>query len=81
MTRKRFMKLMMGSGYSRNTAREVVKLTQERKETEDRMKHHIKVGEPVLVAKERGIMEALDKWMASIVLKKEWEKRNLYRKK
>lgn len=40
MTRKRFMKLMMGKGVSRNVVREIVKTMREMDEAEDIWKHY-----------------------------------------
>lgn len=45
MTRKRFMKLMMGKGISRNVAREVVKTLREKQEAEDQCKKCFENGE------------------------------------
>ena len=45
MTRKRFIKLAMGKGVSRNTARDVAKTVQELREMETRIEHFVKTGE------------------------------------
>ena len=44
MTRKRFGKLMMGKGASRNIVREIVKTMREMKETEDLLRHYNRIG-------------------------------------
>ena len=44
MTRKRFGKLMMGNGVSRNVVREIVKTIREMKEAEDLWRHYERIG-------------------------------------
>ena len=44
MTRKRFGKLMMGKGVSRNVVREIVKTMREMKEAEDLWRHYKRFG-------------------------------------
>lgn len=44
MTRKRFGKLMMGNGVSRNVVREIAKTTREMKEAEDLWRHYNRIG-------------------------------------
>lgn len=44
MTRKRFMKLAMGEGVSRNVVREIAKTTREMKEAEDLWRHYERIG-------------------------------------
>lgn len=52
MTRKRFMKLAMGEGVSRNTARDIAKTLREMRETETRIEHFVKTGEEEKAQKE-----------------------------
>lgn len=47
MTRKRFGKLMMGKGVSRNVVRGIVKTMREMKEAEDLWRHYIRIGKEV----------------------------------
>lgn len=47
MTRKRFGKLMMGTGVSRNVVREIVKTMREMKEAEDLWRHYNRSGKEV----------------------------------
>lgn len=48
MTRKRFGKLMMGKGVSRNVVREIDKTMREMKEAEDLWKHYKRIGKDLL---------------------------------
>lgn len=44
MTRKRFGKLMMGKGVSRNVVREIAKTMREMKEAEGLWRHYNRIG-------------------------------------
>ena len=72
MTRKRFMKLAMGKGVSRNTARDIAKTLREMRETETRIEHFVKTGEVEKVQKEfmaykiLKIKANLHEWIAQI---------------
>ena len=46
------MKLVMGKGVSRNTARDIAKTLREMRETETRMEHFVKTGEEEKALKE-----------------------------
>ena len=52
MTRKRFIKLAMGKGVCRNTARDFAKTIQKMRETETRIEHFVKTGEEEKAQKE-----------------------------